>query len=596
MIPHVLGLFRRKLALLLVIALVLPILWEESRVHATGEQTSSHGTTLYFSTDTSSTPPAKILTRSKPSVQPESNATLSVQFQFPAILSSGASIAGGAPVSVSLWLSSNTTSDVQIQLLPTIKHVGDFSLGPRQISLNLTVQQYNVTYIMQAPGMQLYQSFPASINFTFQSSTPHTRVNLFWGSVSRASKVTIPFTNHASVVGVKITDYRGAENQTFNVQAAPNQNIVFLTANVRDIFGLGPGGDVTFVNFTISSPQGPVRDRTNVTMVPSCTQLQCPQPAQYQAYWVYLSSTPEATYSVAIDIVDSQGDVIHDTSGVHSFGIGHLPPPFPLLAALISGGGLGVAGLTTGAVYLRRRRTKEYLAPFSFFEQMTGGEVPGGSMVTVEGNTGAGKTTLCSEVMYEDLKRGRPCIYVAADDFPDRIRDQMRNLGIDVGGYEKSGLLSFVDCYSAEAGRIPTEKFSVSSMGDLTTLGVKISSALQDQKGTCLYLDSLSPFVPRAKPESIVSFVHAIGAKVRGLDGKAFFTMSTGSDETIQRQMEDMADCVIQMEAFEEKDIRRRRMRIRKFRNRRHQESWATFTIEDGKGIIFYTKQSRRST
>jgi len=405
----------------------------------------------------------------------------------------------------------------------------------------------------------------------------------------------MPFTNYASVQSVKITDYRGAENQTFNVQAPPNQNIVFFTANIRDIFGTGSSGDISLVNLTISGPQGPVRDRTNVTMNFFCPQGACPQPAQYEAFWVYPSGTPEATYSAVIDIIDSQGNVIHDTSGVHSFGIGRLAPPFPYLAAFISGGGLGAAGLATGAVYLRRRRTKEYLAPFSFFEQMTGGEVPGGSMVTVEGNTGAGKTTLCSEVMYEDLKRGRPCIYVAADDFPDRIRDQMRGLGIDVGGYESVGLLSFVDCYSAEAGRIPTEKYSVPSVGDLTTLGVKISSALQDQKATNLYLDSLSPFVPRAKPESIVSFVHAIGAKVRGLDGKAFFTMSTGSDETIQRQMEDMADCVIQMEAFEEKDIGRRRLRIRKFRNRRHQESWATFTIEDGKGIIFYTKQSRRS-
>ena len=576
-----------------MLGLVLAIVFQGISVRALGAQTVSGGTTLYFSTDPRA---GRILSLAKPSIQPESNANQSIQFQFPPILSSGASIAGGAPVSVSLWLSSNTTSLVQVQLQPTLKQVGDFSLVPRQVSLNSTVQQYNVTYTMQATGMQLYQSFPASFNFTFQPTTSHTRVTLHWGSANRPSTVTIPFTNYASVEGVKITDYRGAENQTFNVQAPPNQNIVFLAANVRDIFGIGPGSDVSLVNFTISGPQGPIPEVTNATMLPSCTQLQCPQPGLYQAYWVYPSSTPEATYSVAIDIVDSQGNVIHDTSGVHSFGIGHLPPPFPLLAALISGGGLGAAGLATGAVYVRRRRTKEYLAPFSFFEQMTGGEVPGGSMVTVEGNTGAGKTTLCSEVMYEDLKRGRPCIYVAADDFPDRIRDQMRNLGIDVAGYENVGLLSFVDCYSAEAGRTPTEKFSVSSVGDLTTLGVKISSALQDHKGTCLYLDSLSPFVPRAKPESIVSFVHAIGAKVRGLDGKAFFTMSTGSDETIQRQMEDMADCVIQMEAFEEKDVRRRRLRIRKFRNRKHQESWATFTIEDGKGIIFYTKQSRRSS
>ena len=526
----------------------------------------------------------------------------SLSFVLPTIQSpsqvSGASIAG--PVSFFVWLASNITSRVQLQA--TFQQAGYNTtltgVGSGQVSLSSVAKEYQLNYTIQSAtgGIQLYAGIPAYISLAIQSLTPRpSDVTLFWGSSARVSKVVITFTNYASVQSLKITDYRGAENQTFNVQAPPNQNIVFFTANIRDIFGTGSGGDISLVNLTISGPQGPVRDRTNVTMNFFCPQGLCPQPAQYEAFWVYPSGTPEATYSATIDIVDSQGNVIHDTSGVHSFGIGRLPPPFPLLAALISGGGLGVAGLATGAVYLRRRRAKEYLAPFSFFEQMTGGEVPGGSMVTVEGNTGAGKTTLCSEVMYEDLKRGKPCIYVAADDFPDRIRDQMRNLGIDVGGYEKSGLLSFVDCYSAEAGRIPTEKFSVSSVGDLTTLGVKISSALQDQKGTCLYLDSLSPFVPRAKPESIVSFVHAIGAKVRGLDGKAFFTMSTGSDETIQRQMEDMADCVIQMEAFEEKDIRRRRLRIRKFRNRRHQESWATFTIEDGKGIIFYTKQSRRS-
>ena len=530
--------------------------------------------------------------------QPERNDSLPVTFQLPTILGSDATILGGGQVSFVLWLSSNTTSTLQIQLQPTFQQTGNVSLGSSQVLLNATARQYNVTYTMPSFGMNLHQGYQASIQLAFLTTTPRARVIVYYESLMRPSRLVIPFANYASVQNLKITDYRGTENQTFNVQAPPNQNIVFFTANIRDIFGsgtVGTGGDIAFANLTISGPQGPISGETNKTMNLFCPQVQCPQPAQYQAYWVYPSTTPEATYAVAIDIVDSQGNVIHDTSGVHSFGIGRLAPPFPLLAALISGGGLGVAGLATGAVYLRRRRTKEYLAPFSFFDQMTGGEVPGGSMVTVEGNTGAGKTTLCSEVMYEDLKRGRPCIYVAADDFPDRIRDQMRTLGIDVGGYEKSGLLSFVDCYSAEAGRTPTEKFSVSSVGDLTTLGVKISSALQDQKGTCLYLDSLSPFVPRAKPESIVSFVHAIGAKVRGLDGKAFFTMSTGSDETIQRQMEDMADCVIQMEAFEEKDVRRRRLRIRKFRNRRHQEGWATFTIEDGKGIIFYTKKSRRS-
>jgi KaiC/GvpD/RAD55 family RecA-like ATPase len=48
------------------------------------------------------------------------------------------------------------------------------------------------------------------------------------------------------------------------------------------------------------------------------------------------------------------------------------------------------------------------------------------------------------------------------------------------------------------------------------------------------------------------------------------------------------------MEAFEESGSRKRRLRIAKFRARKHQEGWALFTIEDGKGIIFYSKKPRK--
>ncbi len=47
------------------------------------------------------------------------------------------------------------------------------------------------------------------------------------------------------------------------------------------------------------------------------------------------------------------------------------------------------------------------------------------------------------------------------------------------------------------------------------------------------------------------------------------------------------------MEAFEESGIRRRRLKIAKLRARRHQEGWSVFAIEDGKGIIFYSKKPR---
>jgi len=80
---------------------------------------------------------------------------------------------------------------------------------------------------------------------------------------------------------------------------------------------------------------------------------------------------------------------------------------------------------------------------------------------------------------------------------------------------------------------------------------------------------------------------------MKGIGGKAVFTLGPSVDPTIQKQLEDMSDCVVQMEAFEERGVRRRRLKIAKLRARRHQEGWNVFAIEDGKGIIFYSKKPK---
>src|SRR5437879_13062770 len=166
--------------------------------------------------------------------------------------------------------------------------------------------------------------------------------------------------------------------------------------------------------------------------------------------------------------------------------------------------------------------------------------------------------------MGEDVRKGRPCVLVTTADFPNNIRAKMKTLGFDVSGYEQHWLLTFIDGYSAEAGQESREKISIPSLGDLTTLGIKITSALPTPsfKGGSLYFDSLTPLASKAKPESIVSFVQSVGAKVKGLYGKAFFTVGLGLDGTVQRQLEDTADCIEQTEAFEDSETRQRRRRV----------------------------------
>ncbi len=320
------------------------------------------------------------------------------------------------------------------------------------------------------------------------------------------------------------------------------------------------------------------------------------QPFLYRTTWVYSSNSTEGTYQVNLDIFDNQGNRAFSSQGGATFGLSRVSPfarpPLNYLPYI----GIGGAVIVGGAFYYRRKRTKRsYLVPFDYFNTLTGGELDGGTVVAVEGNTGAGKTLLSEQLMFEDLKKGRPCVFVATGDFPSNVRANMKAMGLDITGYEQSGLVTFVDGYSAEAGQESHEKFAIPSLGDLTTLGIKISSSLPGDsfKGGSLYFDSLTPLVSKTKPESIVSFVQSLGARVKGMGGKAFFTVGPSVDGTVQRQLEEMADCVVQMEAFEEGGVRKSRLRVAKYRARRHQQGWVIYTIEGGKGIIFYSRKPR---
>jgi KaiC/GvpD/RAD55 family RecA-like ATPase len=394
---------------------------------------------------------------------------------------------------------------------------------------------------------------------------------------------------------VNILDRSLTPTTYFGLNAAPGNNIVVVKLLVSSALGFT---DISRVNMTIIDPNSrPAKGATNVTMQPSAPSNPT-GPFEFIASWVYSSNSTQGTYQVLIDIIDIQNQIAFAFNGPASFGLvppGFVPFPYNLIPYFIVGG-VGAAGGVGGAVLYRKNRRKNYLIPFEHFNTLTGGELNGGTVITVEGNTGSGKSLLLEQLMSEDLRSGRPCVFVTTADFPNNIRANLKTLGLDISGYEQNGLLTFVDGYSAEAGQESREKISIPSLGDLTTLGIKITSALPSPsfKGGSLYFDSLTPLASKAKSESIVSFVQSVGARVKGLAGKAFFTVGLGIDGSVQRQLEDTADCIVQMEAFEESGSRKRRLRIAKFRAHKHQEGWALFTIEDGKGIIFYSKKPRK--
>jgi KaiC/GvpD/RAD55 family RecA-like ATPase len=458
----------------------------------------------------------------------------------------------------------------------------------------------NATYTVGA-GIPLTIGTQLAVELNITSIPMKANVTIDYGPFTPPSQVPshvgLVLSGYASMPQVNpvlVLDHRQIQTTTFNLNPGAGNNIVLIEASAFSAFGLN---DMS-LNLTILDPNShPIPKATNISMTPN------PFPTSSQLYeffatWLYPSNSTQGTYQVLIDIIDSQNNIAYTLPTPASFALvppGYVPFPYNLLPYLIVGA-VGASGGVGGAVVYRRRRSRSYLVPFDHFSALTGGELSGGTIVTVEGNTGSGKTLLLEQLLAEDLRKGRPCVYVTTGDFPDSVRSNMKTMGVDVTGYEQKGLLTFVDGYSAEAGQESKEKISIPSLSDFTTLSIKLSSAFPSPsfKGGSLYFDSLTPLASKARPESIVSLVQSVGAKVKGLGGKAFFAVGLGIDTTVQRQLEDTTDCIVQMEAFEEAGSRKRRLRIAKFRARKHQDSWALFTIEEGKGIIFYSKKPRQ--
>src|SRR5438105_13000815 len=290
------------------------------------------------------------------------------------------------------------------------------------------------------------------------------------GEPSTPSFVLLPLSGYSSIGPVQILDWTGNAAASFNLNATKGQNTVLVQAPVTSAFGKD---DVRSVNLTIVDPSGrPVPNAVNIpfSQIPPVSQPQQTYP--YVADWTYPSNLSEGNYQVWIDVVDIQGNIAYSLHGPS--GLGLFTPgmhPLDLIPYVVGAAG----GTIAGTFYIKRRRRKEYLAPFDHFYSLTGGSFPQGTMVTVEGNTGAGKTLLTEQLMYDDLKTGRPCVFVSTADFPGKIRSGMRSLGLETEPYESKESLKFVDSYSMAAGQPSQEKFYASSSGDLTSLCVKIS-------------------------------------------------------------------------------------------------------------------------
>lgn len=109
-------------------------------------------------------------------------------------------------------------------------------------------------------------------------------------------------------------------------------------------------------------------------------------------------------------------------------------------------------------------------------EIMKGG-VPKGQLVLLSGTCGTGKTTLCSQYIYNGLtKFNENGIYLSFEEIPESIKSNVKQFGFDFDKFEKSGRFSFIkyDPYHVE------EVFDI------------LENAVRDKKAERVVIDSVS--------------------------------------------------------------------------------------------------------
>jgi len=216
---------------------------------------------------------------------------------------------------------------------------------------------------------------------------------------------------------------------------------------------------------------------------------------------------------------------------------------------------------------------------------------PSSAVVIVMGDPASGKTTLLIQMVTEALKKGRSVVYAALDDFPDSIRESMKQMGADPRDYEVGGRkrLAFIDCYSFLVGVRSQEEYSEDPqrLSDLSIVVTKALSETRETSNALLVMDSLTTLIQRSGVRPSFDFLHTLIAKVRSNRASCITTLSRRAfHPAIIAAIQDKVDGVIEMKVEDTEDGLARFIRISKMKGVQHVTTWTPYSRDSSMGLI----------
>ncbi len=215
-------------------------------------------------------------------------------------------------------------------------------------------------------------------------------------------------------------------------------------------------------------------------------------------------------------------------------------------------------------------------------------------MVLLSGGPGTGKSIFSQQFIWNGLKMGEPGgVYVALEEHPVQVRQNMAGFGWDVRKYEEEGLFAMVDAFTAGIGKSKEyEKYIVRDLTDIREFIDVLRTAVKDVGGAKrLVIDSVTTLYIN-KPAMARSVVMQLKRVLAGMGVTSLFVSQISVGERGgfggPGGVEHGVDGIIRLDLDEMDGELRRSLIVWKMRGTSHSMKRHPFEITDRGGIVVH--------
>jgi len=226
---------------------------------------------------------------------------------------------------------------------------------------------------------------------------------------------------------------------------------------------------------------------------------------------------------------------------------------------------------------------------FDHIFELTQGNLESPGFVIINGPPGAGKTTLCSGLTANYLRKGDPCLYVTYDQAPTTLREQMKKLGSDPSQYESQYRFIIVDGYTSQSDSFSMEAtyldqpFNFENIQD--TL-VRNSQVFTGEKIRVIF-DSIDKLATKVPLKDFVKSFTELAGKLKDSGATLIVTVDMSQlPKDLGGSLTEMADCVADL-SKDDSDPNERELKIQRLNQKSAKIDAETFEIDSAKGLVF---------